>query len=263
MSGTLVVFVKDCSDLKDTDGIGAGKSDPYVYLEIEGCDAKKTATKNDDLNPEWNEEIVFRDIEFPCSKSLRMRVYDSDVLGDDKIGEIVIPLGSLRKGGPQSFSETVSRKFLGLMARSTLNFDLTTDGWGMCEENTLQVHVQDAQNLDNTDGVFRGKSDPYVYMTLEGCDPQRTSVKESDLNPKWNEDLIFEGIKNPGTQKLKIYIYDKDTVHDDKLGCTEIDLGTLYNHRDPQPFNLVVQKHMLHKNSTLNLTLTTNGWGNN
>jgi Ca2+-dependent lipid-binding protein len=38
----------------------SGKSDPYVklYMDIENQD--KTATVNDNLNPEWNHETYFK-----------------------------------------------------------------------------------------------------------------------------------------------------------------------------------------------------------
>jgi len=129
----------------------------------------------------------------------------------------------------------------------------------------LTVNVLNATGLKDSDGMFGGSSDPYVYLQIKGMDAQKTSVINDNLNPEWNETFVFENIEKPMSKILKVTVYDKDTVHDDVLGGAEIDLGTLRNVGEPQPFELEVDRHgpmgILGK-AKLNLECSTDGWGN-
>jgi len=144
----------------------------------------------------------------------------------------------------------------------------------------LVVHVKNATGLRNTDGPFAGKSDPYVILCLvDGngktvAGPKQTSVKDDTLNPVWNEDIVFEGLDTPAAYTLRVNVFDKDTFlgtghldwlsPDDKLGDGKVDLGTLYNTRDFQDKELVIERRKLGLfKATLNISLSTQGqWGN-
>jgi len=130
-TGALVVNVLNAQGLRDADGMGAGASDPYVYLAIDGLDAQQTSTQNDRLNPEWNEELVFESIQSPGSKILKIKVFDEDTLADDKLGQAEIDLGTLTAGEEQAFSLTVDKKGLGgILGKSTLNLTCRARGFG-------------------------------------------------------------------------------------------------------------------------------------
>merc|ERR1719168_442301 len=95
----------------------AGKSDPYVVLHV--CDAagkdipgvkpQQTRVINDDLNPTWNEDITFSNLQDPRSYVLRMNVFDQDTFmgtghldwlsKDDTLGDAKIQLSTLRNTG--------------------------------------------------------------------------------------------------------------------------------------------------------------------
>ncbi|KAI0230951.1 Synaptotagmin-7 [Lamellibrachia satsuma] len=98
--GRITVVIMKCRDLKSKDI--NGYSDPYVkiWLMHDGkkTEKKKTATKERDLNPVFNESFVFNvPYERVRQTSLIISVMDYDRLGrNELIGQVV--LGS--KSGP-------------------------------------------------------------------------------------------------------------------------------------------------------------------
>ncbi|WOL12337.1 ADP-ribosylation factor GTPase-activating protein AGD12 [Canna indica] len=83
----------------------------------------------------------------------------------------------------------------------------------------LKVVVRRGSNLAVRD-MF--SSDPYVVLTL-GEQKAQTTVKKSDLNPVWNEELKFSVPQSYGA--LKLQVYDQDVFSaDDIMGEAEIDL---------------------------------------
>eukprot|EP00929_Paragymnodinium_shiwhaense_P100274 TRINITY_DN624_c0_g1_i2.p1 TRINITY_DN624_c0_g1~~TRINITY_DN624_c0_g1_i2.p1 ORF type:complete len:233 (+),score=73.97 TRINITY_DN624_c0_g1_i2:70-768(+) len=93
-SGNLSVMVKTCTGLDDADF--AGTTDPYCYVQIEGCDSQQTEKKEGTVNPEWNQELVFEGIECPLSKTIKFTIYDDDTFSrDDKIGYCEVKLSDL------------------------------------------------------------------------------------------------------------------------------------------------------------------------
>lgn len=87
---------------------------------------------------------------------------------------------------------------------------------------------------------MQGKSDPYVNVHIvDECGElvgmyQKTSVKQDDLNPEWNEVFMFEGILDPLKCMLKLHVYDEDKIlwsaqlaADDDLGKVTYPLNEL------------------------------------
>lgn len=75
----------------------------------------------------------------------------------------------------------------------------------------LDVKVVKAMKLKKKD--LLGKSDPYVKLKLteEKLSAKKTTVKQSNLNPEWNEEFSFV-VKDPNTQALEIIVYDWEQV---------------------------------------------------
>lgn len=104
--------------------------------------------------------------------------------------------------------------------------------------------------------------------------PKQTSVKQDTLKPVWNEDIVFEGLDMPAAYTVRVNLFDKDTflgtghldwlAADDKLGHGTVDLGTLYNSREFQDKELIVERRKFGLfTATLNIGLCTLGqWGN-
>lgn len=223
---------------------------------------------------------------------------------DDKLGSGEVDLGMLYNTRAFQDKElTVERRKLGLFT-AKLNIGLSTLGcWGtpapgapvglmpvamdagmpapaLHAGNTLAVRVKNATGLRNTDGPFAGKSDPYVVVRVVNSSgktvagPKQTSVKDDTLSPVWNEDIVFEGLDTPAAYSLIVNIFDKDTLlgtghldwlsADDKLGSARIDLGTLYNTRQFQDKELIVERRKFGLfTAKLNVGVSTlGGWGN-
>ncbi|KAH8974268.1 hypothetical protein BDL97_01G093000 [Sphagnum fallax] len=92
--GILEVTVLRAKNLLKMDVLG--KADPYVKLQlVNTLMSKKTQTKMNTLNPEWNETFKLL-VQDPKSQSLELHVYDWDRIGtDEEMGMIVVPLQDL------------------------------------------------------------------------------------------------------------------------------------------------------------------------
>merc|ERR1719510_1653219 len=259
---SIKVTVVSANNLEDSDGPFSG-SDPYVYITLDGCDAQRTATVSGSSDPEWNEELTFEGVENPASQVMSLRIYDDDWARDDKIGECVLDLGKVQAVDyPQEFDRIVDD---GIFTDATMKFTVQTDGsWGNPEGGvgTLTVLVKSCTGLDDAD--FAGTTDPYAYLTIDGCEPQQTEKQEGTINPEWNQELTFE-IENPLSKTLTIKIYDDDTWSaDDKIGQCDVDLAELKMGEGSKDYEMGVDFALfgLIKTATLSFTLMWDGWGN-
>ena len=57
--GSLTVSIISATGLKDSDGWGAGSSDPYVTVYLDGSKIARTKVKNEDQNPVFEEGTLF------------------------------------------------------------------------------------------------------------------------------------------------------------------------------------------------------------
>ena len=93
MPGRCVIQIISARRLaaKDTNG----KSDPWVEMKFENIH-RKTPVISESLDPEWNETW-----EFDCflPPSIEFTVWDKDVVGNDFLGQVTIPLSRILNGG--------------------------------------------------------------------------------------------------------------------------------------------------------------------
>ena len=83
-AGVLRVKMLRAKDLVDLDGLGSGKSDPYVILTV-GAHTFKLDTMLDTCNPVWEKNNVFDfPIEVVQGQELLMEFYDDDARQDDE-----------------------------------------------------------------------------------------------------------------------------------------------------------------------------------
>jgi len=120
----------------------------------------------------------------------------------------------------------------------------------------IVVTVIGTENLADADGPFNG-SDPYVYITLDGCEPLRTTTSH-DENPQWNEELTFEGVEMPASKIMNLRIYDDDWGRDDKIGEFNLDLGKLPCTGEAQEFDVIVDDGIF-SDAHLKFNVTTDG----
>ncbi|XP_060775117.1 extended synaptotagmin-1 [Neoarius graeffei] len=100
---------------------------------------------------------------------------------------------------------------------------------GFGTQGVLRIHLLEAQNLIAMDnlmgGMVKGKSDPYVKITV-GTTTYKSQVIKENLNPTWNE--MYEMILTPVPNlEVNFELYDKDIDSDDFLGRFKIKLGDI------------------------------------
>ena len=101
----------------------------------------------------------------------------------------------------------------------------------------LQVRVVSAKDLPNVD--LLNKTDPFVETTVRGKRWHRSSTKDNDLNPVWNEEFVML-VEDETTQDLKIRVSDDGRVAR-VVGLASIPLSTVEK-GDWQTFNVRLQK---------------------
>mmetsp|Transcript_21930 Transcript_21930/g.52192 ORF Transcript_21930/g.52192 Transcript_21930/m.52192 type:complete len:138 (-) Transcript_21930:131-544(-) len=118
--GILKIRLVKASNLADKDYFG--KTDPYVKLELEQDNYfldrdfgyQVSSTKKNELNPVWNEDFQFGNVETLENMVLTLRVFDKDIGSrDDKCGYCKIQLS--KEGltrSPKRIEKTVDRKLL-------------------------------------------------------------------------------------------------------------------------------------------------------
>ncbi|KAL8142096.1 hypothetical protein V2J09_015128 [Rumex salicifolius] len=82
----------------------------------------------------------------------------------------------------------------------------------------LRVRIKKGINLAVRD---HNTSDPYVVLRL-AKQKLKTKVVKNNLNPEWNDDLTL-CITDPN-QLVRLSVYDKDMLFDDKMGDAEFDI---------------------------------------
>ncbi|KAF3944969.1 hypothetical protein ACB098_01G122900 [Castanea mollissima] len=104
----LVVEIQDASDLMPKDD--QGSASPFVEVDFDG-QKQKTQTKNKDLNPQWNEKLVFN-VNNP--RDLHHKTIDVIVYNDRKGGHHKNFLGRVRLHGssiPLQESEAIIQRY--------------------------------------------------------------------------------------------------------------------------------------------------------
>mmetsp|Transcript_5007 Transcript_5007/g.5780 ORF Transcript_5007/g.5780 Transcript_5007/m.5780 type:complete len:132 (+) Transcript_5007:64-459(+) len=116
--GVLTVKLVKATNLADKDL--AGKTDPYVIMEIEQDNmlrdkdygSQRSSTKSGETDPVWDEEFQFT-IPTLNNMELSLKVFDDDVGRDDKCGNCKI---NLEKEGlsasPKRIERTIDRNLI-------------------------------------------------------------------------------------------------------------------------------------------------------
>lgn len=102
----------------------------------------------------------------------------------------------------------------------------TTPSQDFATQGLLRIHLLEARNLVAKDnmmgGMVKGKSDPYVNITIGSVTFKSHVIKET-LNPTWNE--MYEVVlKAQSVQEIQVESFDKDLDSDDFLGRFSINM---------------------------------------
>lgn len=194
----LVVEVLDANDLMPKDGHGSAS--PYVEVEFEG-QQQRTQTKSRDLNPQWNEKLVFN-VSGVNLRDLHHRTIDVVIYNDRKEGgngHLKNFLGRVRISGASiPFSESEA---------SVQRYPL--------EKRGLFSHIRGDLSLRLYlihDGSFSFPLSPAAEADADGTIPP-PPLQEMDLNGKLDEDHmihIHSGDENGHGDKRKIKNKEKE-----------------------------------------------------
>ncbi|XP_075924679.1 synaptotagmin-7 isoform X6 [Petromyzon marinus] len=204
----------------------SGTSDPFVkiYLLPDKKNKVETKVKRKNLNPHWNETILFEG--FPYEKvilrTLYLQVLDYDRFSrNDPIGEVSLPLNKLDLSSMQTFWKDLKPCSDGSGSRGELLLSLCYNPTA----NKITIAVIKARNLKAMD--IGGTSDPYVKVWLMNKDKKvekkKTEVKKRCLNPVFNETFVFD----IPTEKLRETTIVVTVMDKDRLSRNDV-IGKIY-----------------------------------
>jgi len=188
-----------------------GSADPYCIITCE-YGYERTMTMWNNLNPIWDEDYEF-EIRNPNTAACRVILCDEDILTDDMIGEVVVPVRTVQGPKPLDkwFPISPPRGSL-VTGHIHLKFIRST--------TELTVQLIKCKNLAAQDP--NGLSDPYVRMNYGGCKHKSKTIKKT-LNPYFGEEFVFPII--PDAHILEVSVWDWDRIgNDDFLGVLDLDL---------------------------------------
>ena len=238
---------------------GTPSSDPIVRITATGVGAKAqsvtSTTKMKTLSPIWNERFVMRlraadvGLHGNSKAMLSVVVEDWDVLGNDFLGEVCIPLDGLldkhterqwfplgKEGGLEDDEER-GEVLLNLKWVFDPQIDpdyfseLDPDPHPGQEPNELRIALVRARALPTLHGSLLrkgGLADPVVTITT-GDQTCRSTVQKGTSEPEWNElfSLRFDVQEDPSAV-LDVILEDWDAVMPpESIGLTRIPLLAL------------------------------------
>ncbi|MES1910298.1 MAG: hypothetical protein MHM6MM_002918, partial [Cercozoa sp. M6MM] len=259
--GVLNVEVMNGAQLPAADRNGL--SDPFLVLKL-GDEKRKTTVKKNTLNPTWNENFMFENVDI--DSTLKVKVYDHDrVGGNDKLGAFEVPLqqASDQEYGcdfavtqtcfisakhPQArvqlrlmfvFTHTAERKlkkrhFLRRVTQKVRRPTISEVKPGYFGKPTskhfqLRLKVYMGRRLRALDK--NGASDPYLQARIAGCE-ECTSARQRTLSPTWLEHLALNAwlpFPLDLAPPLQIAVFDKDRIGKDEC----MGMATLWLHSMP------------------------------
>jgi len=215
---TLSVTVCQAMELPAMD-LG-GVSDPYVKVfllpETKGIKKFETKVHRKTLNPFFNETFQFKNLPYADTfeKTLMFSIFDYDRFSKhDRIGEIKIPLSMVDLAQPvREWKEVEDNKedeqYLG---------DICFSLRYVPSSGKLTIGILECRKLKKMD--ITGASDPYVKIKLLDSKGKRigkkkkTTVKNANLNPYYNESFVFVVEENTLKKvSLEVTVLDYDMI---------------------------------------------------
>ncbi|XP_076123859.1 uncharacterized protein esyt1b [Alosa pseudoharengus] len=233
---------------------GNKEPSPMVQLSVQDL-TRESRTAWNTVNPEWEDAFTFF-IQDPHKQDIDIQVKDNDRV--QSLGSLTIPLSRLLARSDLSLDQWFQLDHSGSASRIYINAVLrvlwideahlqtplsssdstgtkaaarpqqTTPDANFANEGVLRIHLVGAQNLvakDKVMGMIKGKSDPYVKISIGGK-TFKSDVIKGNLNPNWNEMYEVVLTKLPG-QELLLEMFDKDMDQDDFMGRLKIKLSDL------------------------------------
>lgn len=216
--------------------------DPYFKIDYDG-EKKETKKLDDNENPEFNEEHEFK--LNTAVKSVRLVLMDSNVLSDSEIGHVEVDLaGLLQNHEPLEHNDyPLLDANENNLKKGTVSYkvevigDLTPEE--KKEENQQKVipggddhpefivTIKSARNLESSK---LDKIDPYVIATYGGKE-ERTTTKEDNENPDWNEHMEYT-VKDKSETKIKLKVMDSNILLNTEKAHLMVDISKMIENKE-------------------------------
>jgi Ca2+-dependent lipid-binding protein len=147
-----------------------GTSDPLVVLSLKGLLKKKhrTATISNTVNPIWNEEFVLEP-HHPEKDVLVIKVYDKDVVKNDLLGMVRIPVFPYFNRGPIDEWRSLVTK-TGQPARGDVHIQVN---WGT---NPISQALPDSASMMNNRLAYQDPLKPGYVQQPGGMEAGRAPL---------------------------------------------------------------------------------------
>ncbi|CAK0825246.1 unnamed protein product [Prorocentrum cordatum] len=250
--GDVHVAIISATGLRDADGAGMGKSDPYCTCMRKGAPSTenllRTEVQDSTLQPTWNFTGVIKGFSVKGG-ALLFEVRDQDPGRSDTLGRAELSMQEAWFKGNQGhfLEETLQLENAGASASATLKVIVVVVPVSATKERRAQlmgvlqdigadfkgeVHVAmvSAAGLRNADQVLGmgGKSDPYCTCKPRLAPKKAKALKsqtiQESLDPVWNFTGQVAGVGAKG-DALLFEVFDEDAASgSDKLGRAEVNL---------------------------------------
>ncbi|GJJ72988.1 hypothetical protein EMPS_05346 [Entomortierella parvispora] len=117
--GNLYVKLNSAKGLTDKDLFG--KSDPFIEMWLEKA-YKHRSKDTKGLNPTFNETFCF--YVRAGQDKLYVKAVDKDIISNDKIGQVTIPLSNVFKTGREGPQDYTLPKWFGLRSNGIVNMQM-------------------------------------------------------------------------------------------------------------------------------------------
>ena len=162
-----------------------GKSDPFVWIVVNGHRICRTKTKSNTQNPKWTDATMFiPDVPTVGDDTdvfeVRLEVYDEDLTHEgDFLGAITLPWKELMDAGQRDRAPLESDAARSKEdAKGTLTFRVR-------HVAKVQLHILEAFGLKAMD--LTGGSDPYLKVLMEDVEIGKTKTRQNTQDPRWYE----------------------------------------------------------------------------
>ncbi|XP_037127811.1 cytosolic phospholipase A2 zeta isoform X5 [Syngnathus acus] len=231
-SWTLSVTVLKAENICSTDFWS--EADCYVTLSLPPAIVFKTNTVANGRNPVWNQSFHFS-LRNHLQTTLRIHLYDENLLFDDLIQSIGVDISTLTKERMEITEFAVQPQGKLWIAfelkQSYTKGVIGSKGLRLGKEVLsywkLNVTVIKAKTRSSTD--YFSESDLYVVLCLPTATASafKTKTVYDDANPEWNETFTFR-VPSHLKNVLELHVHDEDPVsHHERISTVLFDLSKL------------------------------------
>jgi len=240
-AGVLRVKLIRATNLVDKDGLGSGKSDPYVIMTV-GAHTHRVPTITDTCDPEWNLTYDFP-IEVVVGQELLLEFYDDDDRKDDeflgraKVQTSVVAQRGVIEGYWVDLVDTESGK-----VQVTLTWLPVVSDVGLVKAAAKSANPDDSHAkglvhifIDSCSGLTNPRDPSYKPSPMVRIISPHERAQQSWPKYNTNDPEIEQGfvmlVKAPYTDEFQVDVIDTASKKkDDVIGTCSVKVWDLVEH---------------------------------